>query len=193
MKKYLIVSCETSGLNIEDLRNPTVCESGGNYYIVSIGMVVTDSNFNKIDDLYLEIDYSDFHQQVAWDKDAIAIHSLSPEHLKESGIPVDDAIQDICSFLFTHFETNIIPLAGHNPCTFVYPFLDELLKAYELPFKFSTNMMDLSTLGIILLGAKNKKDIFTIMGVSRQRNALIDARGVAKCMHQITKMWNTIL
>ena len=193
MKKYLIVSCETSGLNFEKLRHPNVNDNNINYVMVSVGMVVTDDKFNKLDELYLEIDYSDYPKLIAWDKDAIAIHSLSSEHLRESGLPVDDAIEEICSFLFTHFETNVIPLVGHNPGTFVFPFLDDLLKTYELPFKFSTNMIDLSTLGIVLLGAKNKRDIFTLFNVSKQRNALIDARSIGKCLQQITKMWNTIL
>ncbi len=198
MKKYLIASCETSGLNMNDVRIPTDCykEEGkfsGKYVMVSVGLVVTDEKFNKIDELYLEIDYDDYPHLISWDKDAIAIHSLTPEHLRENGIPINEAIEDICSFLFTHFDTNVIPLVGYNTGSFVYPFIYDLLKAYDLPFKFSTNMIDLSTLGIILLGAKNKKDVFTLFGVSKQRNALIDARNIAKCIHQITKMWDTIL
>lgn len=192
MNKYLVVSCETSGFSDTD-RDLTIGENGKKYVALSLGLVVTDLKFNIIDQLYLELYYPD-SSNIAWDADAIKIHRLSPQHLEENGIPCEEAVGDIANFLFDHFDVQVITVAGHNINSFVLPFFEDFLTSNELPFKFSVNKIDLSTLGHVLLGANSKQDIYAVLGVkSVKRNALIDAKNTAKCLHQIKKMWETML
>jgi DNA polymerase III epsilon subunit-like protein len=191
--KYLIISCETSGLNLGDSRNPQHASGDLSYAILSVGLIVVDEEFNKIDELYVEIDYTDI-PNVGWDKGALAVNGFTLEYLKANGIPFYEAIEDMGSFILTHFDTRAITVIGHNTSSFTLPFFEAMFKRVDIDLNFSSHVYDLSTLGFALLGVNKKRDIYEMLGIKQgTRNALIDARNILKSFSQINKMWTSLL
>lgn len=191
--KYLVLSCETSGLNFEDARNPTHATNGDSYAAISFGMIIVDEKFTKIDELYIEIDYTDI-PNVAWDNDALKVNGLTKEYLKENGVPFYDAIDEIGEFILSHFDTRVITVIGHNTCSLSIPFLDAMFKREDIDLNFSSHAYDLSTLGFALLGVNKKIEIYDMLGIKHdKRNALFDANRILKSFSQINKMWTSLL
>lgn len=190
--KYLVLSCETSGLNTSDSRNPV---SGGDndFAIISAGLIVVDEKFNKLDEMYVEIDYTDI-PNVAWSKEALQVNGFSKESLKENGIPFYEAIEEMGEFILNHFDTKVITVISHNTGSFVVPFFDAMFKRVEIDLNFSSHMYDLSTLGFVLLGVNKKKEIYNLLNIKQgTRNALVDARNILKSFSTINKMWTSLL
>lgn len=185
--KYLVLSCETSGLNLENSRNP-VHGGDDDYTVISAGLIVVDDELNKIDELYVEIDYTDI-PHVRWDKEALQINGFSIEKLKENGIPFYEAIEEIGSFILNHFDTRAITVIGHNTSSFTLPFFEAMFKRVDIDLNFSSHVYDLSTLGFVLLGANKKKDIYNLLNIKvGTRNALVDARNILRSLTTIRKM-----
>lgn len=190
--KYLIISCETSGINLEDSRNPTHAGSDS-YAVISAGLIVIDEKFNKIDELYVEIDYTDI-PNVSWSNDALKVNGFTIDHLKENGIPFYEVIEDVGSFILEHFDTHAITVIGHNTSSFTLPFFEAMFKRVDIDLNFSSHVYDLSTLGFALLGVNKKRDIYEMLGIKQgTRNALIDARNILKSFSTINKMWTSLL
>ena len=190
--KYLIISCETSGINLEDSRNPTHAGSDS-YAVISAGLIVIDEKFNKIDELYVEIDYTDI-PNVSWSNDALKVNGFTIDHLKENGIPFYEVIEDVGSFILEHFDTRAITVIGHNTSSFTLPFFEAMFKRVDIDLNFSSHVYDLSTLGFALLGVNKKRDIYEMLGIKQgTRNALIDARNILKSFSTINKMWTSLL
>lgn len=190
--KYLVLSCETSGLNFEDSRQPTRGVNG-EYAIISAGLIVIDEKFNKIDELYVEIDYTDI-PNVSWDREALNINGFSIESLKDTGIPFYEVVEDVGSFILNHFDTRAITVIGHNTSSFTLPFFESMFKRVDIDLNFSSHVYDLSTLGFALLGVNKKIEIYKILGIKQgKRNALLDARNILKSFSTINKMWTSLL
>lgn len=191
--KYLVLSCETSGLNFSNSREPTKGVDDLSYAVISAGLIVVDEKFNKIDEMYVEIDYTDI-PNVCWDKEALGINGFTIEHLKVNGIPFYEAIEEMGGFILDHFDTRAITVIGHNTGSFTLPFFDAMFKRVDIDLNFSTHVYDLSTLGFVLLGAVKKVEIYNLLNIKQgKRNALVDARNILKSFSQINKMWNTLL
>jgi DNA polymerase III epsilon subunit-like protein len=191
--KYLVLSCETSGLNLEDSRNPVKGSGDLSYAVISAGLIIIDEKFNKIDEMYVEIDYTDI-PNVCWSKEAMAVNGFTLEHLKENGIPFYEAIEDMGSFILEHFDTRAITVIGHNTSSFTLPFFEAMFKRVDIDLNFSSHVYDLSTLGFTILGVNKKREIYEMLGIKQgTRNALIDARNILKSFSTINKMWTSLL
>jgi hypothetical protein len=190
--KYLIVSCETSGVG-SDLRNVSKLNKTHYYQPLSWGLMVVDEKFNKIDELYVELIYNAEYKPIAWEPSAQRIHQLTPIKLNKNGLNEIEAVEEIGSFIVQHFDLDKIVLVGYNVATFVYPFLDDMLKRYNIPLNFDYHMYDLNTVGL-MLGTKNKAELFELLGATpKKRNSLNDVRAIHKCLAQIMKMWGLLL
>jgi DNA polymerase III epsilon subunit-like protein len=189
MNKFLVVSCETSGLNKQDSSNPSVAGTGY-YQSLSWGLIVVDNKFNIIDELYTEISWDG---KAKWETEAEVVHKLTVEYLAVNGIKELEAVEEIGSFIFEHFEANEIPIVGHNP-GFAISFLDAMFKRYDISLKFSNKLYDLTTLGEVLLDTTKRWEIFNILGCKvGARNALITSRNIVKCFKTLKTMWSTLL
>lgn len=189
MSKFLVLSCETSGLNKADSLNPA--GSGSTYYQpLAWGMIVVDENFTIIDELYTEISWD---AKSKWEDEAAAHHGLTIEHLAANGFSEREAIEDIGSFIFEHFETKPITVVGYNPF-FAVSFLKAMFTRYELPFTFASKMLDLNTIGTVLLDTKNRDELFEVLGFKvGKRNSLITSRNIVKSFKTIKTMWSSLL
>lgn len=189
MSKFLVLSCETSGLNKADSLNPA--GSGSTYYQpLTWGMVVVDDKFNIIDELYTEICWD---AKSKWDDEAAIHHGLTIEYLAANGFTEREAMEDIGSFIFEHFETKPITVIGYNPL-FAVSFLKAMFARYELPFTFSSKMLDLNTVGTLLLDTKNRDELFDALGIKvGKRNALITSRNMVKSFKTIKTLLSSLL
>lgn len=189
MNKFLVVSCETSGLNKQNPSNPSV-EGASYYQPLAWGLIVVDSKFNIIDELYTEISWDG---KAKWSTEAEIVHRLTVEHLAANGIKELEAVEEIGSFIFEHFEANEIPIVGHNN-GFAISFLDSMFKRYDISLRFSNKLYDLNTLGEVLLDTNKRWEIFQILGCKAgTRNALITSRNIVKCFKTLKTMWGTLL
>ena len=189
MSKFLVVNCETSGLNMKDRFNPHK-QGSGYYQALSWGLIVVDNDFNIIDELYTEIAWDG---AAKWDDQAQVVHGLTIEHLSQHGINETAALEEIGSFIYEHFETSAISVAGYNTL-FALSFLNAMFNRHEIHLSFSSKQYDLCTLGGVLFNTMNRDEVFQIIGCkSASRNALITARNIVKCFKTIKTMWNTLL
>ena len=185
MKKYLVLDVETSGISNNPL---SPCE---NMQIVSIGMIVVDQQLNEIDKLYVPIKWNG---ESEWQAAAEKIHGLSKEYLQEHGVDEILALEEIAVFLDTHFDKEPITLMGTNVMTFDRLFLMQLLKKYDIYFKFDHRGLDTTTLAF-LFDCNNSKDFLALMGMERQsekHNALEDAGFVLKIFKIVKEITNEV-
>lgn len=185
--KILCLDIETSGLNksSEDITK--------NHQIVSIGLIVSDGDFNEIDNLYLEIKWNG---KSRLDYNAEKVHGLSREYLEKYGISEEDAVVNIAEFIFKYFGTeNSIYILGHNAYKFDVPFLRKLLKKYDLDhFKFGSRYIDTFSIGFTLFGKQNSDEIFSLFYKKREKhNSLEDARMALGVCRKVRKMIKNIL
>lgn len=176
MNKMLVVAMETSGLNVANAIG--VDRNLSNHYqILSLGLIVCNTKYEKIDELYIEIQYDG---KSLWDKQAEKYHGLSKGRLKENGFTEVKALEEIGSFIFDHFENSKIALIGHNT-HFGLTFLDSLFRRYEIVLPFDCHYYDLATLGKVFLNASDKKTIFGLLELKNdKRNSLNTARNILK-------------
>ena len=185
--KVVSIDVETSGIN-RDSFNPA-----DGYQIVSIGLVLADAKtFKEIDSKYIEIKWNGTSK---WSEKAQAVHGLSKEYLEENGIAEEEAVVEICEFLLKYYNVeDSITLLGHN-VTFDYGFLFNLLKKYEIHFKFSHRRLDTFSISMATVQQFNSDDLFKVMGFDRdiKHNALGDARMALKVYENISKIWQTVV
>ena len=182
--KILALDVETSGINFKS-NDPSE-----NYQIVSIGLIVADTDkFNPIEELYLEIKWNKEDQ---WDDRAESIHCLSRNYLENNAMDEKDAVEEIALFLDKHFGIDhAISCLGQNVGTFDVLFLKRLLKKYKLPFKFAARHLDTFSLSISTVGAYSSDELFNIMGFENRtsHNSLDDAKMALRSVKIISKMW----
>lgn len=169
LDKFLALDVETSGLNF-DTDDPSV-----NYQVVSIGLIVSDGDFNPIDEFYTEIKWN---KTSHWNNKAESIHGLSKEYLEQNGVHEGEAAVSITEFMLKHFEPDEkIILLGHNVRSFDFYFFNKLMRKFDFFFQFSHRVVDTFPLGLIMFGAENSDELFDIFFPSRKtHNALQDAK-----------------
>lgn len=188
--KRLIINCETSGLNSQNLFNPSLHGNGKYYQPLSWGLVIVDEKYNILDELYVEIKWDG---KSIWESDAERVHGLTIEYLQQNGISELEAVEEIGGFIFEAFETQTIQIAGYNTL-FALNFLNEMFKRYDIQLNFKNRLIDLNTLSTVLLEVNTRDELFEVMGFKKGvRNALVVTRNIAKCFKQINHMWNTLL
>jgi hypothetical protein len=189
MSKFLVLSCETSGLNMKDRFNPHK-QGNSHYQSLSWGLIVVDNDFNIIDEMYTEISWDGASK---WDDQAQSVHELTIGYLAVNGVKETTALEEIGSFIFEHFETSAVSVAGYNTL-FALSFLNDMFSRHDIQLKFSSKQYDLNTLGGVLFNTMNRDEIFQIVGCkSLSRNALVTARNIVKSFKTIKTMWNTLL
>ena len=129
-KYTLAADCETSGiaLNCDDpSQNP---KTGEKYQAVSWGLVVVETGTLKaVDELYVEIQWD---KQYKWNDGAQRIHGMSREYLRDNGVPMKEAVEQIGSLILTYWGPDSpICLLGHNVHTFDLPFLRSTLRSQD--------------------------------------------------------------
>lgn len=171
----LFIDVETSGYDKYNL-----LDRSGDYkfQIVSIGLIVASTkspNWKIRDTLYLEIQWNGTS---SWDPVAEKVHGLSKADLDANGIPEEEAFDQICHFIMTHFDTNsTILLGGHNVGTFDRHFLLRLFDKYDCTINLSGRTIDTYSIGKVLYGCDNSTELFELMGNTRNaHNALEDAK-----------------
>jgi DNA polymerase III, epsilon subunit and related 3''-5'' exonucleases len=183
--KFLVIDCETSGLNFDN----TSMDITKGYQSVSWGLIVSDlETMSVIEELYVEIKWDG---ESKWHPKAEAVHGLSKEYLLENGLEGAQAAEEIALFLSKHFGVDdTIICMGHNVSRFDIPFLKKLLIGNGFPFNFSHRSIDSSTLGLIAVNAFTSQQLFDELGITRGdvHNALGDARCSLKACRMIRKM-----
>lgn len=182
IEKLVAIDCETSGFTKGN-------DIAANHQIVSIGLVVSDSEFNEIDSLYCEIKWNGTSH---WDKRAEQIHGLSKEYLEKNGLAEEDAAIKIAEFLLKHFDSEeYIFFLGHNPRNFDVPFFVKLTNKYDIHFKIAHRTVDSFSVGFVCLGANDSDELFSYFYEKRkEHNALDDAKmalGVCKKLSKVMK------
>ena len=192
--KILIADVETTGIRYGD-PNPAGLLTDDEYYqIVSIGMIVSDTeDFKPLDTLYLEIKWDG---KSKWDDGAEKVHGLSREHLDMFGKTKQEAAVEIAKFLLKHFNVKKpIKCGGHNFATFDLHFIRQLLGEFGVMFKPQNRILDSSTVGSVCYNVDTSDDLFTLMGVDRtgkSHNALDDAMATLVSFNYTRKLMNKL-
>lgn len=188
--KRLIINCETSGLNSNNLFNPSSLVNGKYYQPLSWGLVLVDDQYNILDELYVEIKWDG---KSIWENEAESVHGLSIEYLQQNGVSELEAVEEIGGFIFEAFETQRIQIMGYNTL-FALNFLNDMFKRYDMQLNFKNRLLDLNTISTVLLEVNTRDELFECMGFKPGvRNALVVARNIAKSFKQLNRMWNTLL
>lgn len=173
----LALDTETSGLFFN---NDSPCfdpASGKHYQIVSIGLIVADSEtLLPVEQLYLEIKWNG---ESLWDAKAQSIHGLTPEYLEENGVDEEQAVVEICNLILKYWgPTSSVSLLGHNVATFDIYFLKQLLRKFDIDIKFSRRHVDSLSAGFAAFTAYDSDDLFEAVGFKKREthNSLTDAK-----------------
>lgn len=137
---YVSLHVETTGINFD---GPEV--SSG-HDIVSMGMVVCDSQFNILGE---DIFYNS-------DADASAseqYHGISNKFLTKYGVNEEELFNQMIGFLSTHMDLYYpIKIIGHNAASFTIPFLKDLMARQEANLRISTNVIDTFSVLVVATG-----------------------------------------
>lgn len=192
-KHILVVDCETSGLcNIGD--DPSYDPSNDTtYQMVSIGLIVADSETLKpVDKLYLEIQFDE--NENTWLSGAESVHGLSRQYLKDNGVTEEDAVVQIANLILNYWGTTPVHCAGHNFVSFDLHFLKRLLRKFNLEINFAARHIDTNSIGFATLGTYNSSDLFEIFGFKREsHNAMEDAEYALKTIYNIRTIFDSFL
>jgi oligoribonuclease (3'-5' exoribonuclease) len=192
--KVLAMDCETSGININGY-DPSV-----GYQAVSWGLAVADADTLKvIDTLYVEIKWNGVAK---WEKKAEAVHGLSIDHLKRSGMTEEQAIEEIANFIYKYWPPDdefsskrSVRCLGHNVATFDVWFLRQLFDKFELPLRTGNRFIDSSSIAYATLGAYTSDEAFEMIGIQRMgtHNALDDALYSLALVRRIKSLYDNII
>ncbi len=182
--RLLFIDTETGGLNPKK------------HSLLSIGMAVwQDSEIIDSQEVLIN------DGKLSVTEEALSINKIVIEKHKLSAIPPRKAIDEILSFLTTHFpETRKITLAGHN-VHFDIDFLKLLFYQNNEDFSefFSHRIIDTSSIlyylylaGHIKHRAISSDDAFELFGikVEGRHTALGDAIATAELFTQLVKLTN---
>lgn len=184
IEKILALDCETTGFSKGS-------DITSNHQMVSLGLIVADTDFNPIDKFYVEIKWNETSN---WDKYAEKIHGLSKEYLDQYGETEEDAALMITEFILKYFTPDdYIVFLGHNPKNFDVPFLLKLLNKFEIYPKVAHRTVDSFSVGFTALKAMDSNQLFDYFYPKRkEHNALQDAemslgacRNVRKLMQEL--------
>lgn len=178
--KILTIDVETTGFSKGD-------DVAHNHQILSIGLIVSDGDFNVVDKMYCEIKWNGTSH---WSAQAEKIHKLTKEYLEENGVDEEDAVEKIATFILTHYDPDEpIVFLGHNARNFDIKFFEKLTNKFGIHFKVAHRTVDSFGVGFVCLGANNSDELFDMFYPSRKaHNALEDAEmalGVCKKLRMI--------
>lgn len=184
--KFLVMDCETSGLNFDQNSNDITL----GYQSVSWGFIISDMKTMKpIAELYVLIKWDGVSK---WHWKASKTHGLTKEYLEEHGMSASDAADTIVMFLADHFEVDdTIVCMGINVALFDIPFLKKLLIAHGYPVGFSARTLDVSALAAMTIGTYTSQQMFDELGIERGKvhNALEDSRATLKAARIIRTLF----
>lgn len=130
--KYLAMHVDTTGINYDS------SDPSDGHEIVAICLMVCDANFKVLKHKVLYNGTVSLKKLKASEK----YHGINAAILEEVGIPdEEDFVFELASFIAEEFNDNVKCL-GHNVGTFTLPFIKKLFDKYELPIRFSSNVLD---------------------------------------------------
>ncbi len=174
--KLLAIDVETTGLafNMDDPSYNT--NTGETFQAISYGIIIVDAiNLVPIEELYIEVQWDGIS---TWSPQAEKVHGLSKQYLKENGVSVADAVEQIANLLISHWGPTLpVHLLGHNPA-FDLAFLKRALRSEGLEIKFGNKLIDTNSIGFAVYDTHNSDDLFEMVGMKKRsdHNALDDAR-----------------
>lgn len=195
-KYTLAADCETSGIAL-GCDNPTHNpKTGEKYQAVSWGLVVVETGTLKaVDELYVEIQWD---KQYEWNTGAERVHGMSKEYLRENGVPMKEAVEQIGNLILKYWGPDSpICLLGHNVATFDLQFLRSTLRSQGLEIKFANRHVDTNAIGFATLETYNSDDLFEAIGLPvrdpKKHNALIDAKNALAVVRGVRAIYNRII
>lgn len=167
MDKILVIDVETTGFSRGD-------DVTKNHQILSIGLIVSDADFNAIEKFYCEVKWNGSSH---WQSQAESIHGLSKEYLEQNGLEEEDAVAEIMTFIYKHYEPDEpIYFMGHNCRNFDVPFLVKLINKYDMDIKVGHRTIDSFSVGMVCFATKDSNELFSMFYPKRaNHNALTDA------------------
>lgn len=182
--KFLMIDCETSGMNLggKDITD--------GYQSIAWGVIVADAKtFKSIEEVYVEIKWDG---KSKWESKAEKIHGLSRDYLAKHGVSEEEAVEKIAGLMYSHFKIeDSIVLAGQNVGRFDIHFFEKLLHSQGIYANFAHRSLDTFSVGFGTIGVFNSDDLFETLGIVRPtpHNALSDARAALDSLRIINKVF----
>lgn len=194
IKYVLAADAETSGLAFK-CEKPTInTDTGEQYQMVSVGLVVVNADtYEEVDELYVEIKPID---GFTWSPQAEKVHGLSQSYLKQNGLTEEQAATAIGNLIMKYWgPTSSLCLLGHNVATFDLHFLRDMLYRHGLMFSFGSKHIDTNSIGHAVFSTHNSDDLFECIGVSREgtHDALDDAKAAVKVVRTVRALSKVML
>lgn len=195
-KYVLAADCETTGIAIgcDDPSYDNV--NNKQYQAIAWGLVVAELDTLKpIEELYVEIQYDN---QYEWSDKAQKVHGLSKAHLKENGVPLEDAVVSIASLILKYWGSDSpVCMLGHNVSTFDLPFLRRTLRSQDIEVRFANRHLDSWSVGAATIKTFNSDDLFEAVGLDirnpEKHNALTDAKYALESVRRIRSIYDHII
>jgi DNA polymerase III epsilon subunit-like protein len=192
--KYTLAGdCETTGIALgcdDPSYNPKTQEK---YQAVSWGLIVVEtSTLKAVDELYVEIQWD---KQYEWSDGAERVHGMSREYLRENGVPMREAVEQIGSLILNYWgPESPVCMLGHNVVSFDLPFLRSALRSQGLNVKFANRHVDTNAIGFATLETYNSDDLFELIGLPvrdpTKHNALVDANNALEVVRRVRAIYN---
>lgn len=195
-KYTLAADCETTGIAIgcdDPSQNP---KTGEKYQAVSWGLVVVETDTLKaVDELYVEIQHD---EQYVWSKGAERVHGMSQEYLRENGVSMKEAVEQIGTLILSYWGPDSpICLLGHNVVSFDLAFLRSTLRSQGLEVRFANRHVDTNAIGFACLETFNSDDLFELVGLPvrdpAKHNALTDAKNALEVVRRVRAIYNSVI
>lgn len=182
--KIIAIDVATSGFDFSE--DPSI-----NHQIVSIGLVISDSDFNEVDSLYCEIKWDGTSY---WNPYAEKAHGLTKKYLDENGLDEGDAVLQIAEFILKNYEPDEpIIFLGYSVQTFDVPFFNKLMRKYDLNFRNHYRSIDTYSIGYTLLGINTSDQLFDAFFGKRDKTcSLTEARLSLKTCKKVASIMGSI-
>lgn len=192
-KKYLAIHVDTTGINYDGY------DVTKDHEVVALCMMVCDLDFNILDSITL---YNASVNEYRLRK-STKYHNITRAVLDEVGLDEEELVAEVATFVIKHFcgpdinEEEYCPpikCIGHNVGAFTLPFIMSLLDKYDLPVRFSINVLDTYSILRPTIGDLTLNQMIEIFGQDPDEEEYSTTK--YKCemfiniIKQIQKLWN---
>lgn len=179
MHKFISLDTETTGVDFSASQ------------VIQCGIILLDKYLQPFSRKSWNINY--VPENFSWSNEAAEIHKISKEEALVHGISPEVFLKEIEQSVISHYgtsedvELHIIAANAY----FDYLMLERIWSEYrkDVPLPFSRRVMDLSSLGLLVVGDAGVTTLIEKLGIpvdeDKQHDALYDAELHLKIFHSL--------
>lgn len=184
MHKFISLDTETTGVDFSKSQ------------VIQCGIILLDDSLQPVVRKKWNVNY--IPEKFSWSDESAEVHEISKDKALSHGVSPEVFLKEIEQAVISHYgisediELHIIAANAY----FDYLMLETLWNTYrgDVPLPFSRRVMDLSSLGLLIIGDAGVGTLVEKLGIvadeDKQHDALYDAELHLKIFHSLATIAN---